>query len=86
MRGIGWFSGGVTSALAIKKSLEYGLNLDIFFFETGQHHEDTIGNMGELKLAWGLKAHARLRLDASFAGWGNKVMLILLMGPIAQSS
>jgi hypothetical protein len=42
MKGIGWFSGGVTSAVAIKKSLEFGLKLDIFFFETGQHHPDTM--------------------------------------------
>lgn len=41
MKGLGWFSGGVTSAVAIKKSLDHGLRLDIFFFETGQHHEDT---------------------------------------------
>jgi 3'-phosphoadenosine 5'-phosphosulfate sulfotransferase (PAPS reductase)/FAD synthetase len=41
MRGIGWFSGGVTSAVAIKKSLEANLSLDIIFFETGQHHPDT---------------------------------------------
>ena len=41
IRGIGWFSGGVTSAVAIKKTLEAGISLDIIFFETGQHHSDT---------------------------------------------
>ena len=41
MKGIGWWSGGVTSAVAIKKALDNKLNIDIFFFETGQHHPDT---------------------------------------------
>jgi len=27
--------------------------------------------MGELKLAWELKLHARLRLDGDFVAWGN---------------
>lgn len=42
MEGIGWFSGGVTSSVAIKKCLDFNLKLDIFFFETGQHHPDTL--------------------------------------------
>lgn len=42
MNGIAWFSGGVTSTIAIKKGLDYGLKLDIIFFETGQHHPDTM--------------------------------------------
>lgn len=40
MRGIGWFSGGVTSAVAIKTVLDSGKQLDIFYFETGAHHPD----------------------------------------------
>lgn len=40
MRGIGWFSGGVTSAVAIKKALEAGHELEIFYFDTGAHHPD----------------------------------------------
>lgn len=41
MKGIGWFSGGITSAVAVKKALDHDLKLDIIFFETGQHHPDT---------------------------------------------
>lgn len=40
MKGIGWFSGGVTSAVAIKKALEQGHELTIIYFETGSHHPD----------------------------------------------
>jgi 3'-phosphoadenosine 5'-phosphosulfate sulfotransferase (PAPS reductase)/FAD synthetase len=40
MKGIGWFSGGVTSAVAIKKALEAGHEVEIFYFETGAHHPD----------------------------------------------
>jgi 3'-phosphoadenosine 5'-phosphosulfate sulfotransferase (PAPS reductase)/FAD synthetase len=40
MKGIGWFSGGVTSAVAIKKALEQGHQMDIIYFETGSHHPD----------------------------------------------
>lgn len=40
MKGIGWFSGGITSAVAIKMILEQGHDLDIFYFETGAHHPD----------------------------------------------
>ena len=37
---IGWFSGGVTSAVAIKEALNYGFEVRIIYFETGQHHFD----------------------------------------------
>lgn len=37
---IGWFSGGVTSAVAIKVMIEFGFKVDIIYFETGQHHYD----------------------------------------------
>lgn len=40
MKGIGWFSGGVTSAVAIKLILDSGKAMDIFYFETGAHHPD----------------------------------------------
>jgi 3'-phosphoadenosine 5'-phosphosulfate sulfotransferase (PAPS reductase)/FAD synthetase len=37
---IGWFSGGVTSAVAIKKAIEAGHNVTVFYMETGSHHPD----------------------------------------------
>lgn len=37
---IGWFSGGVTSAVAIKKAIEHGLPVQAFYMETGAHHPD----------------------------------------------
>lgn len=40
MNGIGWFSGGVTSAVAIKKALELKHSLVVIYFETGAHHVD----------------------------------------------
>ena len=40
MSGIGWFSGGVTSAVAIKIMLDKGEDLDLYYFETGSHHKD----------------------------------------------
>jgi hypothetical protein len=41
MKLLGWFSGGVTSAVAIKKVLEYTRHdVSIYYFETGSHHED----------------------------------------------
>jgi 3'-phosphoadenosine 5'-phosphosulfate sulfotransferase (PAPS reductase)/FAD synthetase len=42
MTDIGWFSGGVTSAVAIKKHLEAGHKTTIFFCETGNHHSDNL--------------------------------------------
>ena len=37
---IGWWSGGVTSAVAIKRHLETGARTLIAFCETGNHHPD----------------------------------------------
>jgi hypothetical protein len=37
---IGWFSGGVTSAVAIKKVIDRGHKVIPIYFETGIHHED----------------------------------------------
>lgn len=42
MKGIGWFSGGVTSAVAIKKAIDSGAKMEIIYFETGSHHPDHI--------------------------------------------
>jgi 3'-phosphoadenosine 5'-phosphosulfate sulfotransferase (PAPS reductase)/FAD synthetase len=55
MKGIGWFSGGVTSTIAIKKALDYGLTLDIIFFETGQHHPDTMRFLKDCEKWFGQK-------------------------------
>lgn len=37
---IGWFSGGVTSTVAIKEAINFGFDVKIFYMETGQHHRD----------------------------------------------
>jgi len=37
---IGWFSGGVTSAVAIKKVIDKGHEVLPIYFETGSHHPD----------------------------------------------
>lgn len=57
MTGIGWFSGGVTSAVAIKKSLEEGHDLQIYFFETNQHHHDNLRFLKECEKWYGQKIH-----------------------------
>lgn len=40
MRMIGWFSGGVTSAVACKIAIDAGHDVDLFYCETGNHHSD----------------------------------------------
>lgn len=55
LKGIGWFSGGVTSAVAIKRALDFGLRLDIIFFETGQHHPDTMRFLKDCEAWYGQK-------------------------------
>lgn len=55
MKGIGWFSGGVTSAVAIKIILERGHNLDIFYFETGAHHLDHLRFLKDCEKWYGQK-------------------------------
>lgn len=40
MKIIGWFSGGATSAVAIKKVIDAGHDVVIYYFETGAHHPD----------------------------------------------
>lgn len=54
---IGWFSGGVTSAVAIKKAIESGHEIDIYFMETGQHHEDNERFIQECAEWLGQKIH-----------------------------
>jgi 3'-phosphoadenosine 5'-phosphosulfate sulfotransferase (PAPS reductase)/FAD synthetase len=55
MKGIGWFSGGVTSAVAIKKVLEAGHEVDIFYFETGAHHPDHARFLADCERWYGRK-------------------------------
>jgi hypothetical protein len=55
MKGIGWFSGGVTSAIAIKKVIDHGHNIDIFYFETGSHHPDHIRFLADMERVYGQK-------------------------------
>lgn len=55
MKGIGWFSGGVTSAVAIKKALEAGHELDIIYFETGAHHPDHARFLADCEKWYGQK-------------------------------
>jgi 3'-phosphoadenosine 5'-phosphosulfate sulfotransferase (PAPS reductase)/FAD synthetase len=40
VKGIAWFSGGVTSAVATKIALEDNQDVQIYFCETNQHHKD----------------------------------------------
>jgi hypothetical protein len=42
MKVVGWFSGGATSAVAIKKAIDFGCDVDIYFMETGSHHNDNL--------------------------------------------
>lgn len=57
MRGIGWFSGGVTSAVAIKKAIDAGHSVEIYYFETNQHHEDHKRFIADCEKWYGQKIH-----------------------------
>lgn len=57
MKGIGWFSGGATSAVAIKKALEAGNELQIYYFETGAHHPDNLRFLADCEKWYGQKIH-----------------------------
>lgn len=57
MNGIGWFSGGITSAVAVKISIESGKDMQIYFFETGQHHPDNIRFIKDCEKWYGQKIH-----------------------------
>lgn len=39
---VGWWSGGITSAVACKKALELYENVILVYIETGSHHDDTL--------------------------------------------
>lgn len=39
---IGWWSGGITSAVACRLAIEKYHNVRLIYIETGSHHEDTI--------------------------------------------
>jgi 3'-phosphoadenosine 5'-phosphosulfate sulfotransferase (PAPS reductase)/FAD synthetase len=54
---IGWFSGGITSAVAIKKCVDSGSNMQIYFFETGQHHPDNMRFLKDCEKWFGQKIH-----------------------------
>lgn len=55
--GIGWFSGGVTSAVAIKKVLDAGHKLQLYYFETGAHHSDHTRFITDCEAWYGQKIH-----------------------------
>lgn len=55
MKGIGWFSGGVTSAVAIKIMLDKGHIVDIIYFETGAHHPDHARFLADCEKWYGQK-------------------------------
>jgi 3'-phosphoadenosine 5'-phosphosulfate sulfotransferase (PAPS reductase)/FAD synthetase len=57
MTGIAWWSGGVTSAVATKKAIEHGRNVQIYFCETGQHHSDNQRFLRDCELWYGQKIH-----------------------------
>lgn len=57
MNGIGWFSGGVTSAVAIKKALEDGHRLFIVYMETGSHHPDHARFIADCEKWYGQKIY-----------------------------
>lgn len=56
MLAIGWFSAGVTSAVAIKMAQEL-FSLQIYFFETGSHHPDNARFIKECEAWYGQKIH-----------------------------
>ncbi len=53
---IGWFSGGVTSAVAIKLALSHR-EMQLYFFETGQHHPDNMRFLKDCEEWYGQKIH-----------------------------
>ena len=52
---IGWFSGGVTSAVAIKLMIEAGHDVVIYYFETGSHHKDHSRFLRDCEIWYGQK-------------------------------
>jgi len=57
MKGIGWFSGGVTSAVSVKKCLDAGHDVFIAYMETGSHHPDHARFIADCEKWYGQKIH-----------------------------
>jgi 3'-phosphoadenosine 5'-phosphosulfate sulfotransferase (PAPS reductase)/FAD synthetase len=55
MKMIGWFSGGVTSAIAIKCAIDAGHDVSIYYFETGLHHLDHVRFLKNMENIYGQK-------------------------------
>ena len=53
---IGWFSAGVTSAVAIKLAQEV-FDLQLYYFETGSHHPDNLRFIRDCEKWYGQKIH-----------------------------
>lgn len=54
---IAWWSGGVTSAIATKLAIEDFAQVQIYFCETGQHHEDNQRFKADCEKWYGQKIH-----------------------------
>lgn len=54
---IAWWSGGVTSTVATKLALEEFEDVQIYFCETNQHHEDNIRFIKDCENWYGQKIH-----------------------------
>ena len=52
-----WWSGGVTSTVAIKKAIEKYKDVQIYFCETGQHHPDNERFKEDCEKWYGQKIH-----------------------------
>jgi len=57
MKGIGWFSGGVTSAVSIKLALDAGHEVFIAYMETGSHHPDHARFIADCEKWYGQRIH-----------------------------
>lgn len=55
---IAWWSGGVTSAVATKYAIGHFDNVQIYFCETGQHHDDNIRFKSDCERWYGQRIHA----------------------------
>lgn len=54
---LAWWSGGVTSAVAVKIALEKYDDVQIYFCETNQHHEDNLRFKKDCEAWYGQKIH-----------------------------
>ena len=57
MSTIAWWSGGATSAVAIKIALEHSKDVQIYFCETNQHHPDNQRFLKDCEKWYGQKIH-----------------------------